>query len=259
MLQEIDLTRFKAIYGTKPVEEVSNRYTFVPTYTLIEDFKRNGWIPISANQRGSKKGRTAEYNMHKIVFAPKEFLNDSTKDIIPNIILYNSHDRSFALTVKLGCYRRISQTFLIINDQQLEDFYIKHQDKTFESIQKLIEKAMVNFQIIADKIEEYKSIELTHKEKNMFALQAMQIAWGTDQKFDVAQLLNLRRMEDDKNDLFTTMSRAQENIIKGGLVYRTEKNKVRHTRRVKGIIREYNLNIDLWILMEKFRIEKKGE
>ena len=37
-----------SIFAEEPAESVSNRYAFVPTYTILDTFKEAGYYPIMA-------------------------------------------------------------------------------------------------------------------------------------------------------------------------------------------------------------------
>ncbi|HDF2329245.1 TPA: DUF932 domain-containing protein [Morganella morganii] len=65
------------------------------------------------------------------------------------------------------------------------------------------------------------------------------------------QVLQARRWEDKKDDLWTVYQRLQENLIKGGLSGHTNKGKRSHTRAVTGIDGDIRLNKALWVMTEK--------
>lgn len=65
------------------------------------------------------------------------------------------------------------------------------------------------------------------------------------------QVLQPRRREDKKDDLWTVYQRLQENLIKGGLSGRNAKGKRARTRSVNGIDGDIKLNKALWVMTEK--------
>ncbi|EOV8086273.1 integrase arm-type DNA-binding domain-containing protein [Providencia rettgeri] len=65
------------------------------------------------------------------------------------------------------------------------------------------------------------------------------------------QVLQPRRWEDKKDDLWTIYQRLQENLIKGGLSGRNAKGKRARTRSVNGIDGDIKLNKALWVMTEK--------
>ncbi len=65
------------------------------------------------------------------------------------------------------------------------------------------------------------------------------------------QVLQPRRWEDKKDDLWTVYQRLQENLIKGGLSGWNAKGKRSRTRLVNGIDGDIKLNKALWVMTEK--------
>lgn len=67
------------------------------------------------------------------------------------------------------------------------------------------------------------------------------------------QLLTARRFDDRPNDIWTTLSRVQENMIKGGLQGRSQSGRRTMTRAVTGIDENVKINRALWVLAEEMR------
>jgi hypothetical protein len=67
------------------------------------------------------------------------------------------------------------------------------------------------------------------------------------------QLLTSRRFEDRANDMWTTFSRVQENMLKSGLRERSRNGRATTTRAVTGIDQNVKLNRALWVLAEEMR------
>jgi hypothetical protein len=66
--------------------------------------------------------------------------------------------------------------------------------------------------------------------------------------------LTARRYDDQKNDLWTTYNRVQENVIKGGI---RQVNR-RKSRGVNGIDENLRLNKALWTLAEQMKQLKEA-
>ena len=67
------------------------------------------------------------------------------------------------------------------------------------------------------------------------------------------QLLSARRFEDRSSDMWTTLSRVQENMIRGGLHGRSRNGRATTTRAVTGIDQNVKINRALWVLAEEMR------
>jgi hypothetical protein len=66
-------------------------------------------------------------------------------------------------------------------------------------------------------------------------------------------LLKARRAEDERTDLWTTLNRLQENLVRGGVsdFHRDRRGKLRSVRALRGIDSRVSLNKGLWGLAER--------
>ncbi|MBX3747072.1 MAG: hypothetical protein KF833_17325 [Verrucomicrobiae bacterium] len=68
-----------------------------------------------------------------------------------------------------------------------------------------------------------------------------------------ATLLGARRPEDEGSDLWHTLNRVQENLIRGGVAdgHRDRRGRLRTVRGLRGIDSKVELNKGLWSLAER--------
>jgi len=245
-----------SVYQEYPHPDVTNRYTFVPTYQILSNFDKLGWKPVQVKQIKSRNN--AKFAQHMIrlnnINCPAEFRN--VGDIAPEIVISNSHDRSSCLFIEMGIYRKMCSNGLIVADSSFSKINIRHMDINFEYIQELTYNILENFTKIYNKIADYKSIILSKEEKIEFADKVIKMVWK-DNKFVPEQLLEVRRPEDKSDDLFTTYNVIQENVMKGGLIYRTSKG-FRKSREIKSIWGDLYINRFLWMTMEAIRISRRA-
>lgn len=92
---------------------------------------------------------------------------------------------------------------------------------------------------------------LSYPAQQAFAEAALTYRFGEEfQPVTREQILQPRRVEDKKEDLWTVYQRLQENLIKGGLSGRTAKGKRARTRSVNGIDGDIKLNKALWVMAD---------
>lgn len=259
-LTETELrTKVPAAFASSPEDGVSKRYSFIPTFKTIEMFKELGWYPTVAKMNRSNS--TLDYGKHMIRFAKKE--NDiDVGDVIPEVVHYNSHDRSFANITEMGLYRLVCSNGLMAADSTLSSISQKHINITFEEIEKICREAVTQFEILGNKIEDYKTINLTEVEKGKFAVKAKEAYWGENSVIDPKLLLNTRRAEDEGDSLWNIFNILQENITKGGISYvapsdETGKPRRRTTKETKNIVRDFQINKALWMIMVAFAVNRK--
>ena len=239
-----------AIAATAPIKDVSAKYSFIPTLTVINYLRDAGWFPVMAGQSNVRKEERKGFQKHMIRFTrPDLIVNGHRMDLL----LYNSHDRGCAFKLVGGVFRFVCSNGMVIGDKMAE---YSHRHVGF-SAEKFIESAgYVNGHVekTAGVIEDWQTIEMTEIEQGVFAKAAHNYIYPEPEKAPVRadQLLTVRRYNDqNKKDLWTTFNTVQENVIRGGLRGRNAKGKRTTTRGVKSIDKDKRLNQALWLMAEE--------
>lgn len=99
---------------------------------------------------------------------------------------------------------------------------------------------------------------LNRDEQHAFARSALALRYDptdadTPAPITDSQLLDARRFEDRRDDLWTVFNRVQENLTKGGLRGRSASGRAISTRPVTGIDQNVKLNRALWMLADAMR------
>ncbi len=238
-------------FSEQASEKASGKYGFIPTSQVIEGLNDAGFFPIKAWQTCCRNSANKAFTKHLIRFQ-KEGL-EPINGILPEIILINSHDCTTSYQIRGGAYRLVCQNGLIVGND-LFSRKIKHQgDITNEVVQSASDIIEI-FPKAVKIANEWKSINLSERQKEAFAESAMLLKWP-NQEIDIkpTYLLNPRRNDDCNDDLWTTFNVIQENIIRGGLRYRTPmaKRPKNRTRPVNSVSENVRLNTALWCLTEK--------
>lgn len=107
------------------------------------------------------------------------------------------------------------------------------------------------FGAVAEKREQIQFFMLSPAQQAL-AQAGLTYCFGEEhQPITEEQVLQPRRWEDKKDDLWTVYQRLQENLIKGGLSGKNAKGKRARTRSVNGIDGDIKLNKALWVMTEK--------
>jgi hypothetical protein len=77
---------------------------------------------------------------------------------------------------------------------------------------------------------------------------ALRFPTVTESGMQPSQLLGVRRAGDVGEDLWSTLNKVQENLIRGGLTRRTVSGRLTRTRGITAIRRDMELNSRLWDL-----------
>jgi hypothetical protein len=259
--------------ATRPHESRSDRYTYIPTIDVIQGMIRAGFQPFSASQSRSRIEGKKEFTKHMIRFrhqaatglAPAELLK--VGDVVPEVVLINSHDGTSAYKLIAGMYRLVCSNGLMVSDSEIDSISVMHKGNILENVVESSYKLIEASANVVGTVQNWTNLQLTEGEQKAFAEAAHMVRFADAEgkittPITAAQLLRPRRSEDTGADLWKTFNRVQENIIKGGLygVVRDDNGRrlrAVSTRQVKGIDQDVKLNRALWQLAERMA-ELKG-
>ena len=86
-----------SIFASQPIEGVSDRYSFLPTSSILQGMRENGWVPVRAEEQSVRAEARRGFQKHLIRFARTEHLQTwEKKQVRPEVVLLNSHGKSSA-------------------------------------------------------------------------------------------------------------------------------------------------------------------
>lgn len=245
-----------SILTTHAIDGVSDKYTFVSSFDAMMMIIGAGWIPYAADEAKVREDNRKGFQRHVIKFAREDMLSKSQNERF-ELVLYNSHDRATAFIIAAGILRFVCTNGLIVGEGVLS-FRHKHigfdQKYFIDSVNQIAEGS----DLMSNKIDQFKTIEMKPDDINRYAWSAAELFTNEPKEISLYDMTKIRRVEDNKNDLWTVFNRTQENIIKGGIrrAGKTESGRPRkNTRRVQSIARDLKLNRALWDLTEKYALE----
>jgi hypothetical protein len=255
---------------------VSDRYSFVPTIDVVNGLRESGWFPVSAKQQTVRDQSRAGFQKHVIRFQRATDLETYASqevfqyqpgqhkivkgEVRPEIVLLNSHDRSSAYQLHAGLFRLVCSNGLVIADATLERISITHID--FDPAQVIGASLDIaqRAPMLMDRVNDMRARQLSPIEARAFAEGALLLKYEDLEKSPVSpeKVLEARRLADSGTDLFSTLNRVQENLIKGGQKeyrrnVRNDEGKLKRaprTRAVNGIDGDVKLNKALWHMAE---------
>ena len=247
-----------ATEATNP--DVSKRYLFVNTETIIDDLDKLGWKPVQAAQRASRGGSTI-FSKHMIAFQNPDLKikGKDGDDSFPRIIMTNSHDGMQAFKFSVGIFRLVCSNGLVVADEQFNEFKIKHKGYTFDELRGVVNQAVADLPNKVEVLNQMKQRILTQDEKDKLALDAMLIRAGIKpgskeaKKFNyddetIEDILDPKRDEDKGNDLWRVFNVVQEKITQGDFHAALTGAKVRKVRKIKSFEKDLKVNKQLFQL-----------
>jgi hypothetical protein len=240
--------------------DVTDKYLFVNTETIIDDLSKLGWEPVTAAMRKSR-GKDTIFSKHMVSFQNPDIKITSADgdDSYPRIIMTNSHDGLQAFKFSVGIFRLVCSNGLVIADEKFSEFKIKHKGYTFAELRQVISEAVKDLPNKVEVLNSMRNRELTKEEQEKLALDAMLVRAGITPGSEKAKefaydeetiqdILEPKRDEDRGNDLWKTFNVIQEKITQGDFHAALKGAKVRKVRKIKSFEKDLDVNKKLFKL-----------
>ena len=249
-----------SIFASQPIEGVSDRYSFLPTSSILQGMRENGWVPVRAEEQSVRTEARRGFQKHLIRFARTEHVQTWEKNQVrPEVVLLNSHDKSSAYQLHCGLFRLVCLNGMVVADATFERISIKHSGFNPDSVIEASFKVLGAVPDIMNKVQLFQDRILTDAERLALATGAATYRWEDLAKAPInpSMLLNPRRYGDEAKDLWTTFNTVQENIIRGGQRdysrRRPDGRRMPKSRAINGIDEDMKLNKALWQMAEVLR------
>ena len=240
-----------SVFATKPSDEVSNKYTHIPTERVIDDMELLGWKPIEAKEVKARKKSTKGFQKHLLVFRNNDVvINGEDGDTVyPQILLTNSHDGKNSFQFQAGLYRLVCSNGLVIATEKFEDVKMRHMGYTFEDLQVKIKDMVEKLPLTVESMNKMKAMEMEQEQILAFANDALNARFTEKElariEIDIEELVNPVRKEDRGNDLWSVFNVVQEKLITGDFNYRAG-GKARKGREIKNFKQDMLINKKLF-------------
>lgn len=243
------------IFAEQPTNpDVSDKYLFVNTETIIDDLEKLGWLPVQAVQRKGRKSEGTIFSKHMVAFQNPDIKITSKDgdDAYPRILLTNSHDGMQAFKFSVGIFRLVCSNGLVVADEQFSDFRIKHKGYSFDELRDVVSLAVKDLPNRVQVMNDMKNRILTVEEKRKLAIDAMLIRAGVSTlQYDdetISDILEPTRSADEGNDLWRVFNVVQEKITQGNFHAALRGAKVRKVRKIKSFEKDMKVNKELFKL-----------
>jgi Domain of unknown function (DUF932) len=238
------------IQGVADVKDVSDGYGFVSTISVINALRDSGFEPVEVRQSQRRNEAKMPWTKHMIKFRQTGLLKKVQRgDVVPQVILLNSHDRSSGFHMYAGLFRLVCSNGLMVSEgEAVEPIKIMHTKRLAENVisqaQELVRGADGVFRLRSDML----ATILTDKQQIAFATKALEVRPPRAAAPLPVSLLEARRPQDNKPDLWHVYNRVQENMLRGGLNTVTPEGRAVASRGIGRIERDVEVNAGLWAL-----------
>jgi hypothetical protein len=236
-----------SIFQTKGSSKTSDKYVHIPTSRVIDDMEQLGWDVVDVKEVKARKDGRIGFQKHLLIFRNKDIIieGDGGDDVIPQILITNSHDGSSCFEFRAGIFRLICENGLVVATKEFEKMKIRHMGYSFEEVQEVMNKMLEQLPLTVETMNKMKGIKLDENQSIELASRMVKSRFEEEDikelNIDLEQLLTPSRVEDTSNDMFTVMNVLQEKILGGDFMY-TTKSKARKARKIKNFQQDVKIN-----------------
>lgn len=244
-----------SIFAEQPWENMSARYTFIPTITVVEQMRKEGFVPVHAVQSRTRIEGKGAFTKHQIRF--RDVRNGETPvlthlgQLFTEIILTNSHDGASAYKIDAGLMRLVCMNGLTVAAGEHNAMKVRHSgsaDGIIEASYEVVEQ----FPRVLESAEQFAQLQLTAPQREAFAEAAISLRYEEAAPIQPNQVLRPRRSADVSPNLWNTFNTVQEHLTQGGITGQKPGSLDRRKiRPVSGIAENTRLNQALWTLTER--------
>lgn len=263
IIGESNLRRYvPSLFAEAAHESRSERYAYVPTFEVLKGLQNEGFRVFGASQSRTRIPGKAEFTKHMLRLRHVSQMNRAAVvgDSVGEIVLINSHDGTSSYQMMGGMFRFVCCNGMVVPAGVCETVKIQHSGDIKDRVTQGAYDVLDGLTRVIEHKDDMRAITLDRQEQKAFADAALMIRFDVETPaaapVTAEQLLQVRRCEDDKQDLWSTFNRVQENAIKGGLQGRTASGQRRATRAVTGIDSDVKVNRALWQLAEAMKALK---
>ena len=199
----------------------SERYIPIPTQSVLDIIKEvePDYKIVGFNNANVRKADKQSFQKHALMINLKdELIAEVAK---PNLIIFNSSDRSMALKIYIGYISMACSNQCVAGTNIMEPISIRHTDKNWKHT---IYSLMNEYESYKEKLESniinMKEKYVSYGDQGMFIEEAVNTIINPNiegEILDPLQFNNANRKEDTGKTLYKLMQRFQENMVKGGI------------------------------------------
>jgi hypothetical protein len=241
-----------SVFALAPHASRSERYTQIPTSQVIDGLRSAGFLPFAVAQSGARDASKREYTRHMIRLRRdgQALVGDSH----PEIVLVNSHDGTSAYHMHFGWFRLVCSNGMIVADGPAANIKVRHSGNAEHVLEEVIGGAhqlVASVEQQAAQLDTFRSTHLSNAEAAILAESAIDVRFeARPAGLTTDHVLAARRSADNGSDLWSTVNRIQENLVRGGIQFR-DGRKRRSTRALTSINGDTKLNQAIWSLASK--------
>jgi len=237
-----------AVFAPSAHERMSSKYTFIPSERVLSGLMQAGFVPVNARQAQTRSG--SPLHARHVIRLRRRFETVQLRESVPEVIFLNSHDGTSAYRLLTGVFRVVCTNGLIVSRGAFPAYCVAHRGNVVDDVVAGAIALSERFTVLAEQVERMERRRLFKDEQIRFAERALALRFPEPAQAGMtgSRLLTCRRTEDGGDDLWSTLNRVQENLLRGGLSRQTAKGRLVRMRGITSIRQDVRINSGLWDL-----------
>lgn len=242
-----------AVFATSPDMNVSSRYGFASTAQLLTALEGAGFVVVEARNYLRRTASAMQHTKHVLRLRRAGNLAKlKVGDIVPQVVLVNSHDRSSLLEMYAAAWRLACSNGLIVSTKDIvEPLRLRHTNRLVEEVMDGVKRIAGDVGKVADVIQDMTRVKINQRQQLKFAQDALVLRCSNPEArgaIDAKALLVARREADEGDSVWHVYNRVQENMVKGGIASTTARGRNTTTKPVLAVNADLSINAGLWEL-----------
>ena len=236
-----------SVFATEPSPKMSDKYTFVPTMEILQNFEQEGWNIASARQMGQGMFAQHEVRLRNGAFA-------NVGDSLIEAVIRNSHNGLSSFSVSAGLFRLVCSNGLTVPTSIAEAISVKHIKVDMGTVRQITDDFAERLPIIQRSVGKMENTFLNEEKLVDFVNKSAMIRWekGSIPKLDIEAFLNPEREGDVGNSVWKTFNVIQEKFVRGGMKYQSKRGRTVSMKELKSFQNINKINTNLWELAESY-------
>ena len=237
-----------AVFATSPAPKMSNKYTFVPTIEILENFDREGWKVYSAKQLGG-----SQYATHEIRLRNGQL--PQVGDSLVEAVIRNSHNGMSTFSVSAGLYRLVCSNGLTVPTSVADSITVKHMRVDLGSVRQITDEFADRLPLIQSSVGRMENSFLNQERTMDMLNKAKLIRWekgSMPSHINVEDLLRPERDGDKGNSVWKIFNVIQEKFVRGGVRYTSKNGRNVSMKELKNFQTINKINTSLWELADSY-------
>ena len=158
-----------SIFADTPHESRSERYSYIPTATVLTELRKEGFQPFMVCQTHVRNEDRRDYTKHMLRLRHASQING---DEANEVVLINSHDGTSSYQMLAGMFRFVCQNGLVCGDT-FADVRVHHKGNVIDHVIEGAYEVLRGFELVQDSRDGMRAIALDDGEAEVFARSAL--------------------------------------------------------------------------------------